>query len=97
MKDALTIVARIEAKTDQVELVKSELLKVMEPTRAEAGCIQYDLHQDNENPAVFLMFENWETRDLWQDHMNSDHLKAFREAVGDALAGIVVSEMSQIA
>ncbi len=97
MKDALTIVARIEAKPDQVEFVTSELLKVMEPTRAEAGCLQYDLHQDNENPAVFLMFENWETRDLWQDHMNSDHLKAFREAVGDALAGIVVSEMSQIA
>ncbi|MGB0258137.1 MAG: putative quinol monooxygenase, partial [Coraliomargarita sp.] len=58
----LTIVATIKAKADQVDLVQSELLKLIEPTRAEAGCINYDLHQDNENPAYFLYYENWETR-----------------------------------
>lgn len=96
MKNALTIVARIEAKPDQVELVKSELLKIIEPTRAEAGCLQYDLHQDNDNPAVFLFFENWETRELWQDHMNSAHLAAYKAAAGEALVGVTISEMSQI-
>ncbi|MEM9449380.1 MAG: antibiotic biosynthesis monooxygenase, partial [Cyanobacteria bacterium P01_E01_bin.6] len=25
-----------------------------------AGCIQYDLHEDNENPAHFVFYENWE-------------------------------------
>lgn len=96
MKNALTIVARIEAKPDQVELVKSELLKVIEPTRAEAGCLQYDLHQDNDNPTVFLFFENWENRELWQDHMNSAHLAAYKAAAGEALVGVTISEMSQI-
>ncbi len=52
----LTIVAKIEAKSDKVELVKAELLKLIAPTRKEAGCIQYDLHQDNSNPAVFVFF-----------------------------------------
>lgn len=96
MPNPLTIVARIEAKPDQVELVKSELLKMLEPTRAEAGCLNYDLHQDNDNPAVFLFYENWETRELWQDHMNSEHLKAYKEAAGDALVGVVINEMTQV-
>ncbi|MEO1610025.1 MAG: antibiotic biosynthesis monooxygenase, partial [Pseudomonadota bacterium] len=25
-----------------------------------------DLHQDNENPAHFMFYENWESRELWQ-------------------------------
>ena len=45
----LTIVADIVAKQDKIELVKSELLKLIEPTLAEEGCINYDLHQDNNN------------------------------------------------
>jgi len=35
----LTIVARILAKEEKRELVKSELLKLIEPTRTEDGCI----------------------------------------------------------
>ena len=41
----LTIVANITANADNIDLVKSELLKLIDITRAEAGCINYDLHQ----------------------------------------------------
>lgn len=61
----LTIVANIHAKSDKVELVKAELLKLIPITRAEEGCIQYDLHHDNENPSHFMFYENWESRELW--------------------------------
>ena len=54
--------------------VKSELLKLIEVTRAEKEGINYDLHQDNENPNLFLFHENWESRELWQQHMNNAHL-----------------------
>ena len=93
----LTIVATIKAKADQVDLVQSELLKLIEPTRAEAGCINYDLHQDNENPAHFLYYENWETRELWQDHMNNEPLQRFVAATEGALEELSVHEMTQLA
>ncbi|MGF1716490.1 putative quinol monooxygenase [Photobacterium chitinilyticum] len=93
----LTIVAKVEAKSDKVELVKAELLKLIAPTRKEAGCIQYDLHQDNSNPAEFVFYENWESRELWQTHMNNDHLKAYMEATDGAVANFTLNEMSQIA
>ncbi len=50
----LTIVANITAKSDQIDLVKSELEKLIDITLAEEGCLQYDLHQDNENPSHFF-------------------------------------------
>lgn len=92
----LTIVAKIEAKHDKIDLVKTELLKLIELTRKEKGCIQYDLHQDNNNPEVFVFYENWESRELWQEHMNNDHLKAYMQATEGAVAQFTLNEMSRI-
>lgn len=93
----LTIVANIIAKKDKVELVKAELLKLIEITRAEKGCINYDLHQDNENPTHFLFYENWESRELWQAHMGNQHLQDYSDAVAGAVDVFILNEMTQIA
>ncbi|MBY5922601.1 putative quinol monooxygenase [Ferrimonas balearica] len=92
----LTIVANIIAHPESAELVKTELLKLIEATRAEAGCVQYDLHQDNDNPAHFLFFENWQSRALWRDHMASEHIKAYLEATEGAVAVFTVNEMTRV-
>ncbi len=92
----LTIVANIHAKKDQVDLVKSELMKLISTTRSEEGCVNYDLHQDNENPAHFLFYENWTSRELWQQHMGAPHLAAYLEATDGAVESFTLSEMTQI-
>ncbi len=92
----LTIIAHITAVPDKIELVKAELFKLIEPTRAEEGCINYDLHQDNETPAHFFFYENWDSRPLWQAHMNAPHLKAYAEATEGAIAEFSVNEMTVI-
>jgi quinol monooxygenase YgiN len=92
----LTIVANIHASPDKVDLVKAELEKLIAITRAEEGCIQYDLHQDNDDPAHFLFYENWESRELWQNHMNAHHLAAYMEATEGAVAEFTLNEMSHI-
>lgn len=92
----LTIVANIKAKADKVDLVKAELEKLVPPTLAEEGCVQYDLHQDNDNPAQFLFFENWESRELWQTHMNNQHLKGYLAATDGAVEDFVLYEMTKI-
>lgn len=93
----LTIVANIKTKADKIDLVKAELLKLIDITRAEEGCINYDLHQDNENPVHFLFYENWESRDLWQAHMNNPHLKDYLDATEGAIEEFTINEMTQIA
>ena len=92
----LTIIANIKANSDKVDLVKAELKKLIDVTRTEEGCINYDLHQDNENPAHFLFFENWESRELWQVHMANQPLQDFIAATEGSLEGLTVNEMTQI-
>lgn len=93
----LTILANIKANPDKIEMVKAELLKLIDTTRAENGCINYDLHQDNENPAHFVFYENWESRELWQTHMNAPHLAAYMQATDGCVAEFTLNEMTQIA
>jgi len=92
----LTIVANIKANADKVDLVKAELLKLINITRAEAGCINYELHQDNTNPTHFMFYENWETRELWQTHMANQHLADYMAATESAVAEFTLNEMTII-
>ena len=90
----LTIVAHITASPEAVDTVKAGLLGLTGPTRSEAGCIQYDLHQDNENPAHFMFFEIWESRELWLAHMDSEHLKAFQSETDGLIDDFRLHEMT---
>ncbi|MEM1136673.1 MAG: putative quinol monooxygenase [Bacteroidota bacterium] len=93
----LTIVANIKAKSDKIDLVKAALEKLIDITRTEEGCLQYDLHQDNENPTHFLFYENWESRELWQKHMDNQHLKDYKAETEGAVEAFTLNEMTHIA
>ncbi len=92
----LTIIANIHAKPDHIDLVKAELEKLIPITRQEKGCVKYDLHQDNDDPAHFLFYETWDSRELWQIHMEAPHLAAYLKATDGAVETFTIHEMSQI-
>lgn len=93
---SLVIVADFWIKAGSEELVRGELEKLVAPTRAEAGCAQYDLHADDENAEHFLFYEIWELRELWQEHMKSAHLAAFKTATEGHIDKLSIYEMTHI-
>ncbi len=88
------IVAQIVVKEGSVEFVKTEACKMLAPTRAEVGCIKYVLNQDNQNPCTFIFYEEWETRELWLEHMQSKHLIEYRESIKDHVESVQLHEMT---
>ena len=93
----ITVVAKVVAKNAAIEQVKAELLKMIGPTRQEPGCIEYRLHQDHEDPTVFLFYENWENLSCLEQHTKTTHYQGYVAAVGDLLAAKVVHKMTEIA
>jgi len=86
----------VVARKDSVERVRPELLKLIAPTRQESGCIEYNLHQDNEDPALFIFFETWENPAALEKHMRSDHFKAYINAVDGLIEEKAVHKMTRI-
>ena len=92
----VTVVAKVVAKQDAIEAVKAELLKMIAPTRREEGCLEYRLHQDHEDPALFVFYENWESPACLERHMDSAHFKEYLAAAGSLIADKAVHLMTEI-
>lgn len=93
----LTIVATLTAKPGMEAELERRLRALVEPSRADAGCVQYDLHRSVERPGEFLFFENWGTREEWEAHMQTAHLKRFLAESDDILEGVALQQMERIA
>lgn len=97
MTDTLIIIAHIEARERKLDLVKKEVLALIEPTKKEQGCLRYELNQDHTNPNLFIFTEEWENHDLWQKHMENTHLQAFVKTTDGTLEKLEVYQMSRLA
>ena len=84
--NSLTVLATIKAKAGQEAVLRQELLTLIPTTRKEPGCLNYDLHQAVDNPALFLFHENWTSKQHLDDHLAQPHLKAFLGKAGALLA-----------
>lgn len=83
----LTVVARVQAKVGKEEEVKNELFALIEPTRSELGCINYDLHQAVDDPSVFMFYENWRSKEDLDKHLETPYLRAWKEKAESLLTG----------
>lgn len=81
----LTVIAKITAKKDQIEAVKTNLKSVITPTRNEKGCLLYDLHQDIEHKNIFLFYENWDSVAHLEKHRMTEHMINLGETIKDLL------------
>jgi quinol monooxygenase YgiN len=83
----IRVVARIPAKPETVEDVKALLTGLIEPTRKEAGCIQYDLWQNLKMPTDFTFVEQWESAAALEAHLETEHLIHALGRFPDLLSG----------
>ncbi len=81
----VTVVARIRAKAGKEDLVREHLMALIAPTRAEAGCITYDLHQAAEEKGLFLFYENWVSKEALDEHLATPHLEGFKRVADQIL------------
>ncbi|WP_017446686.1 putative quinol monooxygenase [Gayadomonas joobiniege] len=92
----LTVIADIYAEKDQIERVKQALIGLIEPTKQEAGCLDYELHQDNQAPSHFIFYENWASFEAWQDHMQSEHIRQFGEKTQGLIESANIHQMTHL-
>ena len=84
----VTVVATFQAKPGKEEELKKVLTGLVAPTRQEAGCINYDLHQSPEEPGKFLFHENWTSKAHLDAHLQSAHIKALLPRVPELALGM---------
>lgn len=79
------VIATLTARPDTVDATRDALASLIEPTRAENGCLGYTLTQSADRPEVFVTVEQWESQDAADAHMTTPHVQAALAAAGSLL------------
>jgi quinol monooxygenase YgiN len=86
MNKPLTVVAAFVARPGKEAELRAVLAGLVEPTRQEAGCLNYDLHHSADDPAKFLFHENWTSKAHLDAHLQSAHIQALLPRVDELCA-----------
>ncbi len=62
------------------EAARPHMAAMIAASRAEHGCIDYAYAQDLLEPGLFRVIERWESRAHLAAHLQTDHIRAWREA-----------------
>jgi quinol monooxygenase YgiN len=80
------VVARITARPETVDQVRGILEGFVDPTRAERGCVTYELLQNREEPTDFTFVEEWADDPTFEAHHKSPHITAGFPKLQDLVA-----------
>ncbi|MBS3905009.1 MAG: antibiotic biosynthesis monooxygenase [Simkania sp.] len=72
-----------QAKPQYRDVLILELLKLVESTRAERGCIYYELFLDNEDPNFLIVAEKFVNQQALDDHEKKPYIVSFVEGPMD--------------
>lgn len=85
-ENTLRVVARMVARPEAVGEVRAILAGLVVPTRAERGCLVYELLQNRHDPTDFTFVEEWKSDAALDAHLSSEHIRAARSRLPELLA-----------
>ncbi len=83
----IMVTAKIRAKIGEMDNIIAKSQDLIGSSRLDPGCINYNLYASTEDDNLLLMVEQWENIEVLQSHIQTEHFKAFGDAIEDILAG----------
>lgn len=74
---SFNVVATYTAEEGKEEEMAGYLRSMMEASRAEPGCLEYRVVRSNDDPAVFVIIEQYKNAEAFDAHKNSPHFEEY--------------------
>jgi len=95
-RGGVTLIVALRARPGQEAALEKELQELVAPTRAERGCLAYDLHVSSDQPGLFLLREIWRSLAHHQRHWETPHMMRWGQRKGALVASREASFWKQI-
>jgi quinol monooxygenase YgiN len=69
------VIAKWTARSGEEERVAAAIGSLVEPSRAEPGCLVYRPHRDLADPRVFVLYEEYVDEAAFDAHTASEHFR----------------------
>ena len=88
----IVVVGQFRFPPEQMAAALPAMRKVMEATRAEDGCIEYNYSEDVLDPGLIRVSEVWASRAQLDAHMQAPHMAVWQqERTALGLSGRAIS------
>jgi quinol monooxygenase YgiN len=84
---SVVLVVEFTARPDTVDELRERLLRLVVLTRAEDGCLRYDLHSHPDDPLRLTFVEEWASPAAHARHDETDWVRDIREHLPRLVAG----------
>ncbi len=88
----IVLIATLTIKSGSAEAVIAAAKPCIDGTRAEPGCVSYDLNHSVTDPDTMVFVERWASREAIDAHMRMPHFLAWREKA----AGLILDRKIEI-
>lgn len=82
-----TNLAQMRAKSGRSADLGAALESLVEPSRAEPGCIIYQVHRSIEDPDHWMVYEVWSSAADLEKHFTLPHMQAFVARLPELVEG----------
>lgn len=82
----LIVLVHVRVKPEYVEAFKTATIANAGASVQEAGIARFDLIQQNDDPARFILVEIYRTPEAPMSHKDTEHYRTWRDAVADMMA-----------
>ena len=83
----VVLVVVFHARPDTFEELRTRLLELVELTRVEPGCLQYELHTRDDEPLQLTFVETWASDAAHAAHDETAHVKAIQADIPRLTSG----------
>jgi quinol monooxygenase YgiN len=97
MSSAVHLLASLHAQSGHGTALEAALRHLVPASRGEAGCLQYELHQDRDTPERFYMLEIWRSAAALEHHRQTEHFLRFGREHGHLLASFELTYHTPLA
>jgi quinol monooxygenase YgiN len=81
-----------DVRDDALELMRCMAIS----SRAEFGCITYEFYVGLSDPNTLMLFQEWDSVEALQDHMETEHMDEFVKNLPQVLDGEVATRRYEV-
>ncbi|MGB1293939.1 MAG: putative quinol monooxygenase [Flavobacteriales bacterium] len=91
-----TLITKITIEKEHSDFVKSELKKLIEPSRAKEGCISYKMFEDRKHQNIVFFVETWQNNEVFSKHMSSDLIANYSKITHGKVNNLELNKIDEI-
>lgn len=85
MSNSIRVVARVNVRPEKLEEALGAFNALVAGSRAEDGCISYEMLQNMEDPQDLTFVEEWASKEILDEHFATPHFTAAASRVDELL------------